>query len=169
MKSYFWGLFLILSGLFLVLKHCFNWNIPTFRVIFGLFLLSLGLSIIIGGTGHIGNSSIVFDEARLEYETGSKDYSIVFGQGVIDFRNADADDVRNKVEVNTVFGSSEIILPESLTVEIKANSVFASTILPDNTSLSFGDRTYLSDPQGKGQPDMVLEVNTVFGNTNIRH
>lgn len=168
MKSYFWGLFLILSGLFLVLKHLFNWNIPTFRVLIGLFLLSLGLSIIFGGSFR-DNSNIIFNEARLEYETGRKDYNIVFGQGIIDFGNAKAEDLGKKVEVSTVFGSSEIILPKSLTVEIKANSVFSSTGFPDNTNLSFGDRKFLSDPQGKGQPDMILEVNTVFGNTIIRH
>ena len=68
-----------------------------------------------------------------------------------------------------MFGSAEIVLPKDAAVEIKANSAFSSTRLPDGTNLSFGDRTYLSDPQGKGQADFTLEINTVFGSTEIRH
>ncbi|HHY82557.1 MAG TPA: hypothetical protein GX505_07745 [Clostridiales bacterium] len=169
MKSFFWGIFLFSSGVFLILKHYFNWNIPAFRVIIGLFLLSLGLSIIIGGVGYRDRSNIIFDQGRISIDKGSKDYNIVFGQGIIDLENVKAEEVGKKVEVNTVFGSSEIILPKSLAVEIRANSVFSSTSFPDNSSLSFGDRKFLSDPQDKGQPDFILEVNTVFGNTVIRH
>ena len=170
MRSFFGGMFLILSGLFLILKHYFNWNVPTFRVIIGLFLLSLGLSLLFGGgAGYQDKSNIIFNEGRINVSSKGKDYNIVFGQGTLDFRETPTDDLGRKLEVNTVFGSAEILLPKEAAVEIKASSVFSSTELPDGSTLSFGDHTYFSDPQGKGEADMILEINTVFGSSVIKH
>ncbi|HHU49610.1 MAG: LiaF domain-containing protein [Caldicoprobacterales bacterium] len=169
MKSFFWGIFLVSSGLFLMLKHYFNWNIPTARVLIGLFLVSLGLSLLIGGVGYRDQSNIILNEGRLNIGARAKDYNIVFGQAVLDFSDVSLEELDKKIELNTVFGSAEIVLPKDAAVEIKANSAFSSTRLPDGTNLSFGDRTYLSDPQGKGQADFTLEINTVFGSTEIRH
>ncbi len=169
MRSFFWGIFLISSGLFLILKHYFNWNIPTVRVLIGLFLVCLGLSLLIGGVGYRDSSNLIMNEGRFHVESGGKDYNIIFGKGILDFSNMQPEDLSKEIEVNTVFGSAEILLPENAAVRIKTNSVFSSTQLPDNSNLSFGDRTYLSDPQGKGEADFTLEINTVFGNTQIRH
>lgn len=169
MKSFFWGIFLVTSGLFLILKHYFNWNIPTVRVLIGLFLISLGLSLLIGGVGYKSQANIVLNEGKLTIDSSSKDYNIVFGQGILDFSDAELGKMEKKIELNTVFGSAEVILPKDAAVTIKANSVFSSTRLPDGTNLSFGDRTYLSDPQGKGEADFTLEINTVFGSTEIVH
>jgi len=168
MRSYFWGIFLISSGLFLILKHFLNWNVPTGRVLLGLFLLSMGLSVLIGGFGVKDSNNIIFSEGRLVgATTADKDYNIVFGQGVIDLTQVPADQLEGKIEVNTVFASADIILPKDLSVSIKANSAFASTELPDGTTLTFGDRTYKSNPADKSA-DLIIELNTVFGRTVIK-
>ena len=113
-------------------------------------------------------SNIILNEGRLNIGARAKDYNIVFGQAVLDFSDVSLEELDKKIELNTVFGSAEIVLPKDAAVEIKAIA-FSSTRLPDGTNLSFGDRTYLSDPQGKGQADFTLEINTVFGSTEIRH
>jgi hypothetical protein len=170
MRTFFWGVFLISSGMFLILKHYFNWNVPAFRIIVGLFLLSLGLSLLFGGgIGYQGKNTIIFNDGRINLDINEKDYSVIFGQATFDFRENSIDELNGKLEVSTIFGSAEILLPKEATVEIEANSVFSSTQLPDGSNLSFGDRKYLSDPQGKKEADIVLEVNTVFGSTVIRH
>jgi len=169
MKSFFWGIFLALSGLFLIFKHFFNWNISTARVLIGLFFISLGLSLLLGGSGYRNQTNLIFDEGKLDIYSSGKNYNVVFGKGVLDFSDISLDELKKKVDVNVVFGSAEIVLPREAAVRIKANSVFSSVQLPDNTNLSFGDRTYLSDPQGKGQADLNFEINTVFGNTEIVH
>ena len=51
MWSTFWGIFLVSSGLFLVLKYSFNWNVSTGKVLVGLYLISWGLSVLIGWEG----------------------------------------------------------------------------------------------------------------------
>ena len=47
----FWGIFLVSSGLFLILKYSFKWNVSTGKVLIGLFLISWGLSVLIGRAG----------------------------------------------------------------------------------------------------------------------
>ena len=125
MRSFFWGIFLVSSGLFLILKHYFNWNIPTARILIGLFLVSLGLSLLIGGAGYRTQANIVLNEGRLDIDARSKDYNVVFGQGVLDFSDAELDKLDKKIELNTVFGSTRVVLPKNAAVSIKANSVFA--------------------------------------------
>ena len=51
MWSTFWGIFLVSSGLFLVLKYSFNWNVSTGKVLIGLLLISWGLSALLGRAG----------------------------------------------------------------------------------------------------------------------
>jgi hypothetical protein len=167
MRSYFWGVFLISSGLFLILKHYMNWNVPTGRVLLGLFLLSLGLSVLIGGFGVKDSTNVIFNEGKLTGMADGKDYNIVFGQGILDLTEIPADQLEKKIEVNTVFASTDIILPKDLSVSIKANSAFASTELPDGSTLTFGDRTYRSN-SGNESVDLFIELNTVFGRTVIR-
>ncbi|NLC43439.1 MAG: cell wall-active antibiotics response protein, partial [Clostridiales bacterium] len=102
-------------------------------------------------------------------DINEKDYSVIFGSATFDFREIPIADLNRKMEVSTIFGSAEILLPKDASVEIEANSVFSSTQFPDGSSLTFGDRTFLSDPQGKKEADIELEVNTVFGSTVISH
>ena len=47
----FWGIFLVSSGLFLILKYSFKWNVSTGKVLIGLFLISWGLSVLFGQVG----------------------------------------------------------------------------------------------------------------------
>jgi hypothetical protein len=170
-KPIFWGAFFVVSGLFLIGKYYFHWNVSTIRVLLGLFLVTLGLSMMFGGGVHHRwrNSNVIMSQARFNITSGNRDYNIVFGQGILDFTQASEEVFDDDMEVNTVFGSSEIKLPRNIAVEIEVNAAFSSIELPDGSVVTFGDQTYLSDPEGKGKPDFTLEINTVFGNTVITH
>ena len=168
MRSFFWGIFLVSSGLFFILKYFFNWNISTGRLLIGLFLISLGLSALIGGFGVRDGNHILFREGRLTSRSADGDCNIIFGQGILDLSDTPTDQPKKKIEVNTVFASTEVILPRNASVSIEANSAFASTEFPDGSQLTFGERTYRSDPAEKGETDLMIEMNTVFGRTVIR-
>jgi predicted membrane protein len=168
MKSYFWGIFLISSGLVLIAKYYLNWNIPTGRVLIGLFLVSLGLSILIGGFGVKDSNNVIFNEGRLTTASSDRDYNIVFGQGTLDLTDVPADQLEKRIDVSTVFAATEVILPKDLSVSIKADSAFASTEFPDGSQLTFGDRSWQSDPEKKGSADLEIKMSTVFGRTVIK-
>lgn len=167
MKSYFWGIFLITSGIFLVLKYYLNLNISTGRVLLGLFLLTLGLSVLIGGFGIKDGRQVIFDQGRMETTTLNNEYDIVFGQGTLDLTDITKAQSGKKIKVDCVFGSGEIILPKDLSVYIKADAAFGSIVFPDGSNLSFGDKVY-SNVNSKSDADIVIELDMVFGRTEIR-
>ena len=77
MGTLFWGIFLLSSGLFLVLKVFRNWDIPTGRVLIALFLICLGLSILFGEYGEREGNRFLFREDGRIVCTAERDYPIV--------------------------------------------------------------------------------------------
>lgn len=167
MKSYFWGIFLISSGLFLILKHYMNWSISTGRVLLSLFLISMGLSILIEGFDVKDGNNVIFSEGRLSTVSVEKDYNIVFGQGTLDLTDVPADQLKKRIEINTVFATAEVILPKDVSVLIQADAAFASTEFPDGSRITFGNTTWHSDGKD-GSADLIIKINSVFGRAVIR-
>jgi predicted membrane protein len=166
MRQYLWGIFLIVTGIFLMLKHYLNWNVPALRIIFGLFVIFLGISILIGGFGTKEDNNIFFGAGKLKVQSGKTDYNVVFSNGVVDLSTVP--DGTDKIEINTVFGESEIILPKDRKVTIKATAAFASTVLPNGSRLSFGDQLYNTGPEDGDARELYIELNTVFASTKVR-
>jgi len=137
-------------------------------VLIGLFLVSLGLSVLIGGFGVRDSNKLIFDSGILESTSREKEYNIIFGQGTLDLSDIPIEKMQKKIEVNTVFATTELILPKDISVFIKANAAFASTVFPDGSQLNFGDREYQSESDIKNKADLIIEMNTVFGRTDIR-
>ena len=135
MRSFFWGIFLLSSGLFLILKHYFNWNVPTVRVLIGLFLISLGLSLLIGVPNFRIQTNMFLDQGRLDISPGEKDYNIVFGEGILDLSDTSMDELADKIDVNVVLDLQNYTAQDAA-VSIKANSAFASVQFPDDTNLT---------------------------------
>lgn len=166
MRHYFWGIFLIASGIFLLVKHYLNLNIPTGRILIGLFIISLGLSILIGGFEVSGSNKVIFGTGRLEVMKVEEEYNVIFSKGIVDLTGIPAD--LRKIEVNTIFAATDLILPSDGRVTIKANAAFASTEFPDSANLTFGDRVYRLNPGDTDKSEVIVELNTVFGRTDIR-
>lgn len=166
----FWGIILIVIGLSIVMKAVFD--ISVFRVLFAVFLILLGVKILVGKSAFNfspKHSEAIFNDKNY-YDLPLKDteYSTVFGKSIFDFREAPIPTSKYlKLEFNTVFGDTEIRLPEGLPVKIKATAVFGSAKLPNNNTAVFGDATYVSDHDTTASEFVHIEVNTVFGNTEI--
>lgn len=169
MKSLFWGIFLIGSGGFFLLRHYFNLNISTTRFLIGFFIICLGFSILIGdNVWRKDEKSFIFGEGNaIITEYTEEEHNIIFGSGTIDFSSLEGNS-NGTIEVNVVFGSGKIILPSDRKVIIKANSVFASTIFPDSSELAFGEKKYEQGTEDSGKGTLNIELNTVFGRTEIK-
>ncbi len=166
----FWGIVLIIIGISIVMKALFD--ISVFRVIFAVFLILFGIKILVGksafnfSTKH--TEAIFNDKSYYEFPMNDTEYSTVFGKSIFDFRDAPIPTSKYlKLEFNTVFGDTEIRLPEGLPVKIKASAVFGSAKLPNNNTAVFGETTYVSDHDTTAADFVHIEVNTVFGNTEI--
>ncbi|MDD3614054.1 MAG: LiaF-related protein [Clostridia bacterium] len=166
MRAYFWGIFLVLSGIFLLLKHFFNLNISTARVIVGLFLTLLGLFILLGNTGYVDNHNIIFSEKSLSYRADSDEYTIVFSRSSLDLSAFEPGDGQVEIEVNSIFSDADIILPKDAKVYVKASGAFCRTSLPDGASFSFGDHIY-TDESKRENADLIINLSSVFADTRV--
>jgi hypothetical protein len=166
----FWGIFLILLGITIVLKAVFGINIPLFKTAFALLLIYAGLSMLAGGNRWPGmkNNTIIFSQSEMKARNNQHDYHIIFGSGVIDLSGINPETTTGKIEVTTIFGSGVLKINPDIPVVIKVDSVFANAHFPDGTNISFGDYTYHS-PR-KAEQDVApleIEADVVFGDLTI--
>lgn len=163
-QSYFWGIFLIGTGVLMILKYQLKLNIALPRIIVGVLFLALGVSMLVGGFGVKTKSNMFFSEGTLEVNKPERDYNVVFGNMVIDLTNIPEDELNKAIEINAIFGNTTIKLDPEIPTIIKLNSAFGSAATPDGTNITFGDHVFVT---GEGDPVLRIESNTVFGKTEF--
>lgn len=164
----FWGVFLILIGLTIILKVLFNIGIPLFRIGFALLLIYFGIKILTGGPiCSKGKNAVWFSESKIENTSSSDKYDIVFGKGVIDLSNVSLTSGTIKKEINTVFSAGVIKINPQLPTKIMVNSAFAGAKMPDGNVTSFGKYTYQSPNYKEGENHLEIAANVVFASLEI--
>jgi len=167
-SSIFWGIILILIGLSLILRVAFNVDFPFFKFLLALFLIYLGIRIFIGKDFRLFSDvndehTVIFSQRTVTSVENGKEYNVIFGNGIFDLRNFEVTgDEEVTVKVNTVFGSSEVLINDSIPLEIKANTVFAGSKMPDGNMSAFGEARYNNESLST-TPLLRIESNTVFG------
>ncbi len=162
----FWGAFLIVIGLSIILKVTLNINIPVVRIFFALFFVYLGISVITGGFGMKNN--VIFNEVKIKNASDNGEYNVIFGKGEIDLTNVDISEKTVKIKINTVFGASEIMIKSSTPVIIQSNAVFSGVQQPDGGILSFGNNTYKTPSSTDSSYHLQIELNAVFSGVDIK-
>lgn len=166
-REYFWGVFLIFSGVVILLKLKTNLNISTIRVIAGFFFVYLGLSIMIGGFGVKTDKDLIFSDDNLKPIELNKEYNIIFSNGIIDLSDVTLDTTK-KVELNCVFGKGKIYIDRETPVMIKSNAAFGKLSTPDGFNVHFGDHEFSSEIK-PGENYLYIDANSVFGKLDIEY
>lgn len=163
----FWGIFLIIWGLLAVLKSIFNLNLPLFRIMFSVLLISIGLRVLLGGFAvETDRNMVLFEEKRIVASGSADNYQILFGRGFVDLSGIPADgDVR--IEVNTIFGHGTIKIDPELPLRIRMSAAFGHGKLPDGDVVAFGERTYKSKGFKEGAKYTDVRANVVFGSLEV--
>ena len=167
----FWGAFLLLLGIALIIKVVFNVDFPVFKVLIGIFLILLGIKVLFGKflipSQHFDSEDTIFNERVYDEPESGKEYTVLFGKGVYDFTNVDLSHGSYHVKVSTVFGGSQIIIPRDKPVRIKADAVFAGAELPDGNTAVFGTSIYESDSWSPDKAFIDIKVDVVFGGVQV--
>ncbi|WP_408956271.1 hypothetical protein [Natroniella sp. ANB-PHB2] len=163
----FWGVLLILFGISSILKS-FNIHLPFFRIIFSLFFIYLGLTILLGGPiFRTDKNTVLFGERRIAVtDEIDKEYNVIFSSGEIDLSNLELEN-NKRLEINTIFGSSVIKVNPNTPIRIVASSAFASIRMPDGDNVVFGESTYHSKGFEEKNNYIEIEANVVFGSLDI--
>ncbi len=168
----FWGLLLIILGLSLVFRIIFNIDFPLLKIVVAFIFIFIGFRLLFGGIGvrhmHTGEHDVLFGEKRYEAFENGKEYNVIFGRGVYDFRDFRLDGSVKKVRLNTVFGGAEIRLSRDIPVRIRVDAAFAGANLPNGNSAVFGNTTYESPGFDPAAPFLDIKVDVVFGGVDVK-
>ncbi|MEI0604779.1 hypothetical protein R4K55_11205 [Brachyspira alvinipulli] len=153
------GLFVICVGIYVLIRYCFNINMPfilytpIFRMIIGMIIIFLGVYILVG-KHYVGDSI-----------PKNGKYDVYFKTTTIDLYDLEID--RNKsIYVNTVFSDTVIFINDSVQVHIKASSAFGSVSLPTGDSVSFGETNFVI---GSSDKILYLNVDAAFAQIRIMY
>lgn len=153
------GLLLILTGIYFIIRYCFNINMPfilytpIFRMIFSIIIMFLGIYILIG-VYYVGENLPQYKSAY---------YRIFFKTSSMDFTNLEVDRNLN-ITIDSAFSDTIIFINQNIQVHIKASSAFGNISLPTGDSVSFGEINFI---MGNSDKILYLNVNSAFGQVRI--
>ena len=197
MTSLVFGVIILLLGLSIIIKVVFKIDFPVFKILLGLFFLYLGLRMIFGGSflfRHSDSGSSIFgsrnNSVHREYNSsgkndwdsddndddtntgktfsGKKNYDIIFGSSVIDLREIELKDKVTTININTIFGSTKVLVNPKTPYKITTDVVFGSVRLPDGNAAGFGTSNHLNQDITDSTKYLNLKVSVVFGSSDIR-
>jgi membrane protein implicated in regulation of membrane protease activity len=168
-----WGVLLVLIGLAAIFRVVFNVNL--FGVLFGLFLIFMGVTLLLGKPWMFHHhrkddkNTMFEDRTVFEQPRDNSEYNVIFGRSVYDFRNVKSPNNEPiKVKINTVFGNSVIKINKNTPVKIKSDAVFAASMMPDGNSVAFGSIQYTTDTFATAITHLYIDAPVVFGAIEVR-
>src|SRR5512133_1213183 len=167
-----WGVLLVLIGLAAIFRVLFDVNI--FGVLFALFLIFVGVSLLVGKPwmfkGSRDERNTMFEEKTVSEQPRDRaEYNVIFGRSVYDFRDIKfPDNEPIRIKVNTIFGNSVIRISKNSPVRIKSDAVFAGASMPDGNSVAFGSIQYATDTSGVALNQLIIDAPVVFGALQLK-
>jgi len=167
----FWGIILIAIGLSIIFKVIFG--ISIFRIVIAGAFILFGIIILIGKPvfhPDRGDQDVIFGEKTYKSsQIQNGEYNTIFSKTVYDFRDIDSlSPGITKLKFNTVFGSTDILLPQNAPVQIKIDAVFSSARLPNGNTIAFGNAAYKSQGTDTSSNKLIMEASVVFGGLNFQ-
>lgn len=167
----FWGAFLLLLGIAMIIKVVFQVDFPVFKVVVGIFLVMLGIKVLFGRfiipSHHFEPEETIFSERTYDQPESGKEYTVLFAKGVYDFTNVDLSGGSFHTKISTVFGGTQVIIPRDVPVRITADAVFAGAELPDGNTAVFGSAIYESDSWSPDSVSINIKMDVVFGGVQV--
>lgn len=177
----FWGLFFVSVGLLLVVQTVLKIDLPLTRILFGLFVIYIGIKLVFGSFGLKLNgfrvdqlattNEAVFSDAEFSTKkngtTLNKEYSTVFGSSKLDLSGLTAEEYEQGFEVSTVFGKTEIKTPSEMPLLVEMNSVLGSVKVRGDKTNAIGSSIIKTPGFEAGKPHIRIEANSVFGEIEI--
>jgi predicted membrane protein len=164
----FFGILLILVGVAIIIRILFGIDIPVLKILIALIFLYIGIRLLTGDFSlknlQSGENAIIFGETTFKGFPDNQEYTILFGSARIDLSGEDNPKELKKLEINTIFGSSELILKKSLPFHVQADAAFASARLPENKDTAFGKIKYQN-----ASKEVLLDIDAhvVFGEFKV--
>ncbi len=168
----FFGILLILIGISLVLKVVFHVDFPVGKFLIAFIFIYIGIKILAGGSFKPFHpdgeeNTVIFGEKKIKLEDLKYgEYNTIFGSCEIDLTDLDSLELDQRLNLNTIFGQTTLLLSEDNSVEIEAETVFGNSELPNQTASFFGDVNY-SNAKVEDEKPLKIKSDVVFGSFKV--
>jgi predicted membrane protein len=187
------GVLLILWGFSHITKTIFHFRIPVFGILFGILLMYMGIGLISGFSQprncyfhcnvdlknnnepeyhmtSMSSSHITLDNTSITKQQAPLGYKTFIGKSLIDLSHITTQALQTTgapfiINIDTVIGTTKVLLPKNIPTRITAQSGCAKITTPDDCTIIFGTHTYNSHTHE--QPLLIIYCSTICGNTHI--
>jgi hypothetical protein len=165
----FWGVLLILVGVWFFVRHYIPVHIPVIRVIIAVLLIYVGIRVLVRGPViHEGRTAVFTESTILKYTPDrSQDYNVIFSSGSVDLSPVVISGSGARAEVNVIFGSGTLHVNPATPVRVTMTSVFGTVEAPGERSVAFGEMVYKTPAYKAGAPALEIKATAVFGRLAI--
>lgn len=168
-RETYWGALIILAGILLIIRNVFKIDLPVMGIIFPIFIITLGVSLLTGfRSAERHGKNVLFSEGEFNSVTTDEHYSVVFGKGSYDLRSLRPVDKDINIDINCAFGGVEVFINPDVPMKIRVASAFGGGEMPDGHTVSFGERVYTTPAYREGSPCVKLRAHLAFGGLEIR-
>jgi|GEM_PF-543127 len=170
--GFFWGIVLIVMGIFFLLENTLNIHIDVFPILIAIILILLGIKVLVGKNKSCcsskSGSTNAFAEGNMSYTFDNNEYNVVFGRGSLDLSMVQPAENR-QIELSCVFGRLDVWINRNSNIIIHSNAAFGSFTTPAGSSHSFGDSDFRTATFDPTKPVLTINGNAVFGNIQIMY
>lgn len=177
----FWGCLFLAIGVLIILQQVLRIDLPIIKILFGLFLVYLGLRVIFGSFGmRFAGSSVeristpteaVFTDSsfRARGDDGklNREFSTAFGSSSLDLSELKTEELTQVFKVQSAFGSTQVKTNTAHQIRAKISTGFGSVVVRGQRTGAFGEVDYLSPGFTEGQPTLNLEIDCAFGQIEV--
>lgn len=169
----FWGVFLILVGLALIIKFVFDLDIPVLRIALALFLIMIGIRMLVKDKWEFNFShnehDIIFRNATIHgKDITASEYNVIFGQALFDLTGLDSLVQPKTLKINTIFGETKVLVNEDLPLLVTGDAVFSGAELDTDNVKAFGELSYKSRTYQPDSNHLDLKSDVIFGGFKLK-
>jgi hypothetical protein len=168
--GFFWGIVLVLLGVSMILKVVFHLDIPVFRLVVAGVLIFLGVRLLLGmshGGAGAPRNTVLFGEGDLGSAPADREYSVVFGKGILDLKGLDPATRTEALEFVTVFGEGTLRVDPAVPTKVTMTAAFGGARAPDGAQTAFGTYVYRTPGLREDAPFLDVRATVVFGSLAV--
>ena len=165
----FWGVLLIVVGVWFLVRRYVPVHIPVIRVIIAVLFVYIGIRVLVRGPVVQDRNTLVFsDSTALHYTPDSgRDYNVIFSRGDVDLASVAVSATSIRAQVNVVFGSATLHINPATPAKVNMSSAFGTVDAPGERTVAFGETVYTTPAYKAGAPALEVHAAAVFGRLTI--
>jgi hypothetical protein len=120
-------------------------------------------------SGDPNERDVIFRETTIRgKEIDRREYNVIFGKAVFDLTDMDSTDLPKTVQINTIFGGSEVIVDSELPFVVSGDAVFAGAKLDTDNATVFGELDHRSKKFRPDSNHLHIKADVVFGAFEVK-